>query len=79
MCIFHIRKLEDVEPRNGVAEFWRVGGGFPSSVPYLGNIIVSAFEAVDRENHLVVNSAWGREEIFIAYRQMRREIAPIFA
>jgi hypothetical protein len=78
-CNFHIWKLEDVELRNGVAEFWQVGDGFPSSVACLGNIIVSAFEAVDRENQLVVNSAWGSEEIFIAYRQMRREIAPNFA
>lgn len=73
---FHIWRFDDVELRDEVNEFWGMEPGLPASVAYPGNIIVSAFEAIDRENQLVVISAWKSEEIFIAYRQMRRDTAP---
>lgn len=79
VCNFHIWQFEDAEFRNGVNEFWGVEDGLPASVAYPGNIVVSAFEAIDRENQLVVNSAWNSEAIFLAYRQMRRDTAPDFA
>ena len=79
VCNFHIWQFDDAEFRNGVNEFWGVEDGLPASSAYPGNIIVSAFEAIDHDNQLVVNSAWRSEEIFLAYRQMRRDTAPDFA
>jgi quinol monooxygenase YgiN len=76
VCNFHIWQFDDVELRNEVNEFWGIEPGLPSSVAYPGNIIVSAFEAIDKENQLVVVSAWESEEIFTAYWQMRRDTAP---
>lgn len=76
VCNFHIWQFDDVEFRDVVDEFWGVKDGLPASVAYPGNIIVSAFEAIDHENQLVVVSAWGSEEIFKAYRQMRRDTGP---
>jgi len=79
VCNFHIWQFDDVEFRDGVNEFWGVEEGLPASSAYPGNIIVSGFEAIDKENQLVAISAWGSEEIFTAYRQMRRDTAPPFA
>jgi quinol monooxygenase YgiN len=79
VCNFHIWQCDDVELRDQVNAFWAVEDGLPASVAYPGNIIVSAFEAIDKENQLVVISAWRSEEIFIAYRQMRRDTAPPLA
>jgi quinol monooxygenase YgiN len=62
--------------RDEVNEFWGIEPGLASSVTYPGNIIVSAFEAVDKESQLVVISAWKSEKGFLAYRQMRRDTAP---
>jgi quinol monooxygenase YgiN len=76
VCNFHIWQFDDVALRDEVNAFWGVEPGLPSSVSYPGNIIVSAFEAIDRENQLVVVSAWESEEVFLAYRQMRRDTAP---
>ncbi len=76
VCNFHIWQFDNAEFRDEVNEFWGMEPGLPSSVAYPGNIVVSAFEAIDRENQLVVVSAWESEEIFKAYRQMRRDTAP---
>ena len=77
VCNFHIWQFDDVELRDRVNEFFAVqDGGLPASVAYPGNIIVSAFEAIDYKNRLVVISAWASEEVFIAYRQYRRDTAP---
>ena len=73
-----IQLVASTEFRNEVNEFWGMAPGLPSSVGYSGNIIVSAFEAIDKEKQLFVVSAWESEEIFIAYRQMRSDIAPLF-
>jgi quinol monooxygenase YgiN len=78
VCNFHTWQFNDAEFKNEVSEFWGMEPGLPSSVAYPGNIIVSAFEAIDKENQLVVVSAWESEEIFKAYRQMRRDTAPPF-
>ncbi|MFT4581187.1 MAG: quinol monooxygenase YgiN [Gammaproteobacteria bacterium] len=76
VCNFHIWQFDDVDIRDEVNEFWGIEPGLASSVTYPGNIIVSAFEAVDKENRLVVISAWKSEKNFLAYRQMRRNTAP---
>jgi quinol monooxygenase YgiN len=76
VCNFHIWQFDDVELKEEVSKFWGMEPGLRSSVAHPGNIIVSAFEAIDKENQLVVISAWENEEIFLAYRQMRRETAP---
>jgi hypothetical protein len=65
-----------VKLRDEVNAVWGIEPGLPASLAYPGNIIVSAFEAIDKENQLVVISAWKSEEIFRAYRQMRRDTAP---
>ncbi len=78
VCNFHIWQFDDVELRDQVNAFWGMEPGLPSSAQYPGNLIVSAFEAIDKENQLVVISAWKSEETFLAYRQMRRDTAPPF-
>jgi len=79
VCNFHIWQFDDIELRDQVNGFWGVEDGLPASVGYPGNIIVSAFEAIDKENQLVVISAWGSRDIFTAYREMRRDTAPPLA
>ena len=76
VCNIHIWQFDNVALRDEVNEFWGTEAGLASSVAYPGNIIVSAFEVIDKENQLVVISAWESEEIFLAYRQMRRDTAP---
>ena len=76
VCNFHIWQFDDVELRDEVNEFWGMEPGLPASVAYPGNIIVSSFEAIDKEHQLVVVSGWKSEDVFRAYRQMRRDTAP---
>ena len=47
-----------------------------SKSPREGQHITAVAEAIDKENQLVVVSEWKSEEIFKAYRQMRRDTAP---
>ena len=74
---FHTWQFENAEFKDEVAEFWGDQEvGLPASSAYTGNIFVSGFEAIDRENCLVALNAWESHEIFLEYRQMRRDTAP---
>ena len=74
IAVVHTLTFESAEQRRQFHAYANTPDGLP--VAYSGNIIVSAFEAIDKENQLVVVSAWKSEEIFKAYRQMRRDTAP---
>ena len=74
---FHIWQFNDVEFKDEVAAFWGDEEvGLPASKAYPGNIFVSGFESLDRKNCLVALNAWESYEIFLEYRQMRRDTAP---
>jgi len=78
VCNIHILQFDNAESRDRVNEFWATETGLALTAAYPGNIIVSAFEAIEKENMLVVVSTWESEEAFLDYRQMRRDTAPTF-
>lgn len=78
VCNIHILQFDSADSRNELNEFWGTKDGLALTAAYPGNIIVSAFEAIEKENMLVVVSTWESEEAFVDYRQMRRDAAPAF-
>ena len=78
VCNIHILQFDNADSRDGVNEFWGTEAGLALTATYPGNVIVSAFEAIEKENMLVVVSTWESEEVFLDYRQMRRDTAPTF-
>ena len=72
----HIWQFENTELRDEINSFLGQEPGLRSSALYPGNLFVSGFEAIERENQLVAINGWESMEIFLAYRQMRRDTAP---
>lgn len=78
VCNIHIFQFDNADSRDEVNEFWGAKAGLLLTAAHPGNIIVSAFEAIEKENMLVVVSTWGDEKSFLDYLQMRRNTAPTF-
>ena len=72
----HIWQFENAELRDEINSFWGQEPGLRSSALYPGNLFVSGFEAIEKENQLVALNGWESMDIFLAYRQMRRDTAP---
>ena len=73
---FHIWQFDNTEIRDEIYSFWGQEPGLPASALYPGNIFVSGYEAIDKENQLVALNGWENLEIFLAYRQNRRDTSP---
>ena len=73
---FHIWQFDSAALRDEVHSFWGQEPGLPASAAYPGNLFVSGFEAIEKENQLVALNGWESLDIFIAYRQHRRDTAP---
>ena len=78
VCNIHIFQFDNIDLRDTVNKFWHTEEGLLLTAAYPGNLIVSAFEAIERENMLVIVSAWENEESFFDYRQTRRDTGPAF-
>jgi hypothetical protein len=73
----HVWQFDSAEFKDEVAAFWgNEEVGLPASRAYPGNIFVSGFEPIGRENCLVALNAWESYEVFLEYRQMRRDTSP---
>ena len=72
----HIWQFDNAELRDEVNSFWGQEPGLPASALYPGNLFVSGFEAIERENQLVALNGWESMDVFVAYRQNRRDTAP---
>ncbi len=78
VCNIHILQFDNADSRDEVNEFWGTAAGLALTAAHPGNIIVSAFEAIEKDNTLVVVSTWENEQAFLNYRQMRADTAPTF-
>ena len=76
ICNIHIFQFDNIDLRDEINKFWHTEEGLLLTAAYPGNVIVSAFEAIERENMLVVASAWESRESFFDYLQMRRDTGP---
>ena len=72
----HIWQFDNSEFRDEINSFWGQEPGLRASASYSGNLFVSGFEAIEKENQLVALNGWESMDIFLAYRQMRRDTAP---
>ena len=76
VCNIHILQFDSAEARDEVYQFWGTEEGLPLTAEQPGNIVVSGFEAIEKNYTLVAVSAWENDQAFANYLQMRRESAP---
>ena len=75
ICNIHYWQFEDSASRDDIYETWSTDEGLAKTASFAGNITVSAFEAIDKENQFVIVSAWEHEEFLRTYLKMRRDSA----